>query len=64
MFWNIADVRNKDKNFWNYVDKFDFVSLCETWLEENEWKKVEGRLPNSHKWECIYAHREKKRNRA
>ena len=40
MFWNIAGINNKDKeNFWNCIDKFDFVSLCKTWLEENEWKK-------------------------
>jgi len=56
-------VNNKDKDFWNYVGKFDFVSLCEIWLQENEWKKIEERLSNSHKWECIYAHREKKRGR-
>ena len=31
MFWNIADINNKDKeNFWNCIDKFDFVSLCKT----------------------------------
>ena len=44
MFWNTR-VSNKNKDFWNYIDKFDFISLCETWLEENEWKKVEERLP-------------------
>jgi len=49
MFWNIASISNKDKDFWKYVRNFDFISLCETWLEENEWKKVKGRLPSSHK---------------
>ncbi|KYN28175.1 hypothetical protein ALC57_02421, partial [Trachymyrmex cornetzi] len=54
----------KDKDFWKYISKFDFVSLCETWLEENEWNKLKDRLPSSHKWECVYARREKKRGRA
>ena len=43
MFWNTR-VSNKNKDFWNYIDKFDFISLCETWLKENEWKKVEERF--------------------
>ncbi|KYN17233.1 hypothetical protein ALC57_10453 [Trachymyrmex cornetzi] len=63
IFWNTAGVNNKDKEFWKYIGKFEFVSLCETWLEEDDWKKIEGKLPSSHKWECVYARREKKRGR-
>ncbi|KYN09163.1 hypothetical protein ALC57_18745, partial [Trachymyrmex cornetzi] len=33
IFWNTVGVKNKDKEFWKYIGKFEFVSLCETWLE-------------------------------
>jgi len=35
LFWNIADVGEKDLDFWSYVKGYDFVSLCEAWLNEN-----------------------------
>lgn len=35
LFWNVAGIINKDKGFWEYIKEFDFISLCETWLEED-----------------------------
>ncbi|KYN09549.1 hypothetical protein ALC57_18336 [Trachymyrmex cornetzi] len=64
IFWNTAGIINKDKEFWKFIGKFEFISLSETWLEENGWKKIEGKLPSSHDWECVYAQRKKKRGRA
>lgn len=34
------------------------------WLEEKSWSKIKGRLPNSHRWGCCFAKREKKKGRA
>ncbi|KYN15976.1 hypothetical protein ALC57_11773 [Trachymyrmex cornetzi] len=51
IFWNTAGIINKDKEFWKFIGKFEFISLSETWLEEDGWKKIEGRLPSSHDWE-------------
>lgn len=39
IFWNIAGLGNKDKEFWKYVKGFDFVSLSETWVDEKGWGK-------------------------
>jgi len=39
MFWNIAGVSNKNKDFWNYVGKFDFVRA----YVKHDWKKMSGK---------------------
>jgi hypothetical protein len=40
------------------------MSLVETWVEEQSWKKIEKLLPKKHKWEGQGAKREKKKGRA
>lgn len=64
LFWNIADINNKDKEFWEYVNDFDFISLSETWLEQEGWIKLKNKLPDSHIWECKYAKKIKKKGKA
>lgn len=61
LFWNVAGLMNKDKDFWHYIKGFDFISMCETWLEEKGWDNFKGRLPNSHEWVCSFAMKEKKK---
>lgn len=34
LFWNIGGVGRLDAECWNYIKIWDFVSLCETWIEE------------------------------
>lgn len=58
-FWNIA--ANKDKDFWNFIGKFDFISMCETWVEEEGWLRLKRLLPKSHNWSCSPAERDKKK---
>lgn len=36
LFWNVAGIKKKERDFWNYVERFDVVGLCEIWLEEKE----------------------------
>lgn len=48
IFWNISGATNKDKEFWKYIKDFDFVSLSETWLDENGWNKINNRLSKTH----------------
>lgn len=48
IFWNIAGIRNKDKKFWGYIKRFDFVSLSETWVEKKKWEKLKKRLSETH----------------
>ncbi|TGZ46495.1 Uncharacterized protein DBV15_11693 [Temnothorax longispinosus] len=40
MFWNVTGLSRKDRDFWDYVKKFDIVNLTETWIEEKGWKKI------------------------
>ena len=30
LFWNVAGLESKERNFWKYVEKFDFVGMTET----------------------------------
>jgi len=43
-FWNVARVGNKDRDFWKYIENFDMVNLCETWIEEKGWEGLRERL--------------------
>lgn len=63
-FWNIAGLMNKDKDFWEYIQCFDFIGLTETWIEERQWDKWENKLPSNFVWKCSYATREHKKGRA
>ena len=49
---------------WDYLGEFDFISLCETWLEEKQWGNIKDKLPSEFSWECIFAKRQKKKGRA
>jgi len=64
LFWNVAGLGNKDKEFWEYVRSFDFVSLCETWVDVKGWKWLKGKLPETHEWECSFAVKKKIKGRA
>jgi len=64
LFWNIAGVGNKDKDFWKYIEGFDIVNMCETWIDEKGWESLKERLPDSHEWRCGYAIRKGGRGRA
>lgn len=60
----MAGLERQDKEFWEFVKRYDFISLCETWLEEKGWKRIKGKLPKSHKRICRIVKREKKRGKA
>lgn len=64
MFWNVAGIGNKDKEFWRYIRTYDFISLSETWMEKKRLEKIRGRLSDTHKWACSYAIKEGKKGRA
>lgn len=50
VFWNVARIGNKDKEFWRYIKRFEFISLSETWVDEKSWEIWRERLPKSHEW--------------
>lgn len=54
----------KDEDFWNYIMSFDFIGLCETWLEDKGWEEFKGRLSDTYTWENIHAVRVKRKRKA
>lgn len=64
IFWNVAGIERQHKDFWNYIIGFDFIGLCETWLEVKGWDRIKDRLPDTHIWENINAVRERRKGRA
>ena len=64
IFWNVAGIMNKGNDFWTFIEKFDVVNLLETWVEENTWKKIKGKLPRNWNWKCTFATRTCKKGRA
>jgi hypothetical protein len=40
LYWNIAGLRKKEEEFWDYVREFEIVvGLVETWVEDRSWEK-------------------------
>jgi len=53
----------KDEEFWKYIEQFDIINLSETWMEEEGWKRIKGKLPEKYSWEVQLATRVKKKGR-
>lgn len=64
IFWNVADLYNKEKDFQKFVSKHDYISLYETWIEEKGWDRIKGWFPETHVWECSFATKENRKERA
>lgn len=64
MFWNVAGLYNKDKDFWRFLNRYDMVSLSETWVDEKSKDKLLEALPGEFKWEIIPAKKIHKKGRA
>lgn len=46
----MADMKKKRKKFWEYIERFDVIGLCETWIEEKEWERIRSKLSNNFTW--------------
>jgi len=64
LFWNVAGLKNKDKDFWESLKEWEVIMLSETWMEGKEWERMKGRFPKGYKWGIQGAVREGKRGRA
>ncbi|KOX74862.1 hypothetical protein WN51_00374, partial [Melipona quadrifasciata] len=38
----VAGLERKDKDFWNYVKKYDFIEMTETWIDHRGWEIIEN----------------------
>ena len=61
---NVAGIKTKGREFWEYVCEFDVIGMAETWLEEKEWEKMKERLPKGYRWELKSPMKEHKKGRA
>jgi len=50
-FWNVAGLKNKDKEFWKGIREWDVVILMETWVDRKGWEKIAWRMPKEYNWE-------------
>jgi len=55
VFWNIAGLKRKYRAFWDYLEKFNVIDLCETWIKKREWGNLKLRLSRNFVWKCEYA---------
>lgn len=37
-FWNVAGLKNKDRDFWEGLKGWDIMILCETWVDNKSWR--------------------------
>lgn len=64
LFWNVAEIFNKDLEFWKFIRGFDLVSLSETWVEKKDEERLAENLPKEFRWEMIAAVKVHKKGRA
>lgn len=48
MFWNVAGLGNKDREFWTGLEKWDVMILMKTWVERKDWERVRDKLPEGY----------------
>jgi hypothetical protein len=60
LYWNVAGLRKKEQEFWDYVRQFEIVGL----VKEPSSEKIEKLLQNEYKWECKKVKQGEKKGRA
>ena len=61
--WNLAGLKKKLEDTWNYIRSFDIIGLTETWLEEKEENWIQRKL-KGYVITNIPAVRQRRRGRA
>ncbi|KAK1123249.1 hypothetical protein K0M31_008879 [Melipona bicolor] len=64
LFWNVAGLERKDKDFWNCVKKYDFIEMTEIWVDYRGWERLKGKFREGFAWNCQTTKKEKKKERA
>lgn len=62
-FWNVAGLKGKEVDFWEFIRQLDFVGIVETWIREDEGEVWIKNLPSEFDWHVQYAVREQSRGR-
>ena len=61
--WNIVALKNKNEDFWKYIEEFDIEGFQETWPDKKGWEVIEGKLPKEYSWNVQHARRNKIKGR-
>ena len=62
--WNVAGLKRKEEDFWEFLKDFDIIGLTETWVDGREWEKLKEKMPEGWKWRCQPASKECRKGRA
>lgn len=63
-FWNVAELENKDREFWEKLGEWSVMFLSETWLQKKEWERVKKwDPPKGYIWEMQEARKRNKKGR-
>jgi len=44
----VADLKDKDDDFWKGLKEWDVMVLIETWMNEIGWRGMKGKLPRGY----------------
>lgn len=64
LYWNVAGIKNKDPEFWEFISTADIIILAETWAEEKLAELWKSMSPKDFKWATQYAEKEYTKGRA
>lgn len=62
-FWNVAELKGKGLDFWEFIRQQDYVGMGETWIREEEGRDWMKNLPPEFDWHVQYAVREQSRGK-
>lgn len=40
VIWNVAGIKNEDREFWEGLREWDILIFCETWLDRKRWERI------------------------
>lgn len=64
LFWNVAGLKNKENDFWQFIKEYDVVGLSETWVDDQAWEEMKNILPDEYTWKVTPAKKEHRVGRA
>lgn len=50
MFWNVAELTEKDEEFGKKMKKWNIIGLTKTLIKEKRWEVVKRRMSKKYKW--------------
>lgn len=60
----MAELANKDGEFWEGLKNWEVIVLVEAWVDTKEWKEVKGKLSRGYEWRVQLAGKKNKKGRA